>query len=165
VRDNNDLAFALLGDLDNVAEVTGATLNLDLVVQELLERSDVEDLVGGRLRGINHELPSVSFFSFATAARMHAYLVSDLRLLSALGSLLYCIFSVLCLLIIQSRKRISSQPTSKAFGERTMGAIAEIEMFARDLATDGCKVVVNLHEPVVDSRRGCRLLGISRLSR
>jgi hypothetical protein len=56
VRGNDDLALTLLGDLDNVAEGTGATLNLDLVVQELLERGNVEDLVGSRLGGIDHEL-------------------------------------------------------------------------------------------------------------
>lgn len=54
--DNNDLSLALLGDLHDVAEITGAVLDLDLVVQELLKSSDVEDLVGGRLGSIDHEL-------------------------------------------------------------------------------------------------------------
>jgi hypothetical protein len=87
----------------------------------------------------------------STCPRACTYLVSDLLLLSALGSLLYCIFSAICLLIIRLRKRISlSQPTSKAFEGRTTGAIARI--FAGYVVADGCKVVVNLHGAVVDSR-------------
>jgi hypothetical protein len=35
VRDDLDLALALLGDLDDVAEVTGAALDLDAVVDGL----------------------------------------------------------------------------------------------------------------------------------
>lgn len=54
--DYNDLSLALLGYLHDVAEVTGAVLDLDLVVQELLKSSDVEDLVGGRLGSVDHEL-------------------------------------------------------------------------------------------------------------
>jgi hypothetical protein len=139
VRGNDDLALTLLGDLDNVAEGTGAALNLDLVVQELLERGNVEDLVGSRLGGIDHELGSVSAILIRNDSggmKRQAYLESDLLLLSALGSLLYSIFSAICcLLIVRLRKRISSpsQPTSKAFGGRTTGAIAEVGVvFARE---------------------------------
>lgn len=56
VCDHDDLALTLLVDGDNVAEVTGAAVDLDLVMQELLERSDIEDLVGGRLGSIDDEL-------------------------------------------------------------------------------------------------------------
>lgn len=51
-----DLAVTLLGDLDLVAEVANTALNLDLLVQELLEGGDIEDLVGGRLGGVDDEL-------------------------------------------------------------------------------------------------------------
>lgn len=51
-----DLAVTLLGDLDLVAEVANTALNLDLLVQELLEGGNIEDLVGGRLGGVDDEL-------------------------------------------------------------------------------------------------------------
>lgn len=57
-----DLAVTLLGDLDGVAKVADAALDLDALVQELLESRDIEDLVAGRLGGVDDELdgPSVS---------------------------------------------------------------------------------------------------------
>jgi hypothetical protein len=60
VRDDLDLALALLGDLDDVAEVTGAALDLDAVVQELLESLEIEDLVVDGLRAVDNELPQTS---------------------------------------------------------------------------------------------------------
>jgi hypothetical protein len=45
VRNNLDLALASLADLDGLAKVTGAALDLDAVVEELLKGSGVEDLV------------------------------------------------------------------------------------------------------------------------
>lgn len=51
-----DLSLALLADLDGIAEVTGAALDLDAVVQELLKRLDVEDLVVDGLRAVDDEL-------------------------------------------------------------------------------------------------------------
>jgi hypothetical protein len=56
VRNDLDLAIALLGDLDDLAEVAGAALNLDAVVEELLEGLDVEDLVVDGLRAVDDEL-------------------------------------------------------------------------------------------------------------
>jgi hypothetical protein len=56
VSNDLDLSIALLGDGDGVAEVTGAALNLDAVVKELLESLDVEDLVVDRLRAVDDEL-------------------------------------------------------------------------------------------------------------
>lgn len=53
---NLDLAVTLLGDLDGVAEVAGAAINLDAVVEELLEGGDVEDLVADGLRSVDDEL-------------------------------------------------------------------------------------------------------------
>jgi hypothetical protein len=60
VRNDLDLSIALLGDGDCLAEVSGAALDLDAVVQELLERLDVEDLVVDGLRAVDDELSSVS---------------------------------------------------------------------------------------------------------
>ncbi len=51
-----DLALALLRDLDGLAEVADAALNLDLLVQELLKGRDIEDLVARGLRGVDDEL-------------------------------------------------------------------------------------------------------------
>lgn len=56
VRNDLDLAIALLADLDGITKVTGAALNLDAVVQELLESLDVEDLVVDGLRAVDDEL-------------------------------------------------------------------------------------------------------------
>jgi hypothetical protein len=56
VSDNLNLSIARLGDLNIVAEVTDAALDLDAVVQELLESGDIEDLVAGRLGGVDNEL-------------------------------------------------------------------------------------------------------------
>ena len=51
-----DLAVALLGDDNVVAEVVGAALDLDAVLEELLESGDVEDLVVGGLRSVDDVL-------------------------------------------------------------------------------------------------------------
>lgn len=56
VGNDLNLAVALLGDLNGLAEVADATLNLDLLVQELLEGGDIEDLVARRLRSVDDEL-------------------------------------------------------------------------------------------------------------
>lgn len=56
VGNDLDLAVTLLGDLDGLAKVADTTLDLDLLVQELLEGGDIEDLVRGRLGGVDDEL-------------------------------------------------------------------------------------------------------------
>jgi len=56
VCNNLDLALTLLGDLDNISQVSGAAINLDAVVEELLEGSNVEDLVRRRLGGVDDKL-------------------------------------------------------------------------------------------------------------
>lgn len=56
VRDDLDLAITGLGDDDLITEVTDTALDLDAVVQELLERRDVEDLVACGLRSVDGEL-------------------------------------------------------------------------------------------------------------
>ena len=52
---NLDLAVGV-GDLDDVAKVAGAALNLDALVQELLEGEDIEDLVASGLLSVDDEL-------------------------------------------------------------------------------------------------------------
>lgn len=59
VGNDLDLAVTLLGDLDGLAEVADATLNLDLLVQELLKSGDIEDLVAGRLGSVDDELGNI----------------------------------------------------------------------------------------------------------
>lgn len=56
MRNNLDLALSLLGDLNDITEVSDAAIDLYLVLQELLESADIEDLVAGGLRGIDDEL-------------------------------------------------------------------------------------------------------------
>lgn len=56
VRNDLNLAIPLLTDLHRVAEVVGTIVDLDLIVQEFLERGDVEDLVRGGLGGVDDEL-------------------------------------------------------------------------------------------------------------
>lgn len=56
VGNNLNLAVTLLGNLNDIAEVSGAAVNLDAVVEELLEGSNVEDLVRRRLRRVDDEL-------------------------------------------------------------------------------------------------------------
>lgn len=56
VSDNNNLSITFLRDLNGVAKVSDTAANLDLIVKELLERADVENLVGGRLRCVDGEL-------------------------------------------------------------------------------------------------------------
>lgn len=51
-----DLPLALLANLYCVAQVTHAIVDLDLVVEELLERGNVENLVRSRLGGVDDEL-------------------------------------------------------------------------------------------------------------
>lgn len=51
-----DLAVGRGGDDNVVAQVVGAAVNLDVVLEELLEGGDVEDLVAGRLRSVDDEL-------------------------------------------------------------------------------------------------------------
>lgn len=55
-----DLALALLLDNNVVAKVVGSALDLDAVLEELLEGSDVEDLVAGRLRSVDDELQDLN---------------------------------------------------------------------------------------------------------
>jgi len=56
VGDNLDLALASLGDLDEVAEVSGTALDLDTVVEKLLKGGGVEDLVVDGLRAVDDVL-------------------------------------------------------------------------------------------------------------
>lgn len=53
---NDNLSITLLGDDDLVGEIADTALNLDPVVEELLERRDVEDLVLSRGAAVDDEL-------------------------------------------------------------------------------------------------------------
>lgn len=56
VCDHLNLSIADLGDLNDITEVSDTSINLDLVLEELLECGDIEDLVGGRLGSVDDEL-------------------------------------------------------------------------------------------------------------
>lgn len=56
VGNDLDLAVGSGGDDNVVAQVVGAALNLDVVLEELLEGGDIEDLVASRLRSVDDEL-------------------------------------------------------------------------------------------------------------
>ena len=51
-----DLAISLLRDADGIAEIASTAFNFDTVVEELLERGDIEDLVAGGLRCVDSVL-------------------------------------------------------------------------------------------------------------
>jgi len=53
VRDDLDLPVAHLLDVDIIAQVARAALDLNPVVQELFERAEVEDLVRDRLAAVD----------------------------------------------------------------------------------------------------------------
>ena len=53
MRDNFNLPVTDLLDVDVIAQVAGAALHLDTVMQELFERAEIEDLVGDRLRAVD----------------------------------------------------------------------------------------------------------------
>ena len=63
MRDNFDLAIALLRDHDGLAKVSDTAINLNLVLEELLEGGDVEDLVTCGLRSVDNELFPLAQFS------------------------------------------------------------------------------------------------------
>ena len=56
MRNDLDLAIALLADLDRIPQIAHPVIDLDLIVQELFESGDVEDLVRSGLRGVDDEL-------------------------------------------------------------------------------------------------------------
>ena len=56
MSDDLDLAIAGLGDLDDLSELAGAAVDLDLLVEELLEGRDVEDLIARGLGGVDDKL-------------------------------------------------------------------------------------------------------------
>jgi len=59
VGNDLDLAIGLLRDLNGVPKVSGAALNLNAVVKELLESLDIEDLIVDGLRAVDDELDSM----------------------------------------------------------------------------------------------------------
>lgn len=62
-----NLALALLLNNDIVAQVVGAALDLDGILEELLKGGDVEDLVVGRLLSVDDELPPLRQHANLTA--------------------------------------------------------------------------------------------------
>jgi hypothetical protein len=93
VRNDLDLALALLGDLNDVAEVTGAALDLDAVVQELLESLEIEDLVVDGLRAVDDELSqTLALIPIQAQLRewnMHTFLVTLVPFLAAAPDFFY----------------------------------------------------------------------------
>lgn len=55
MRHHLDLPVPGAIDLDDLPQIADPVIHLDLVVQELLERGHVEDLVRGRLRRVDDE--------------------------------------------------------------------------------------------------------------
>lgn len=55
MRHHLDLAIPGTVDLHDIPQVADPVIHLDLVVQKLLERAHVEDLVRGRLRRVDDE--------------------------------------------------------------------------------------------------------------
>jgi hypothetical protein len=57
VRNNLDLSLTDLGDLYGLAKVSHTAIDLDLILEELLKRGDIEDLIGCWLGSVDDELP------------------------------------------------------------------------------------------------------------
>jgi len=55
MSNNLNLAITNLADLDDLAEVSDSSVDLDLILEELLEGGDVEDLVACGLGGVDDE--------------------------------------------------------------------------------------------------------------
>ena len=60
MRDNFNLAVALLANLHRITQIAHAVVDFDLVVQEFLKRGDVEDFVRSGLRGVDDVLEIIS---------------------------------------------------------------------------------------------------------
>jgi hypothetical protein len=56
VCDNLNLSIANLADLNDITEVSDSSVDLDLILEELLEGGDIEDLIAGWLRSVDDEL-------------------------------------------------------------------------------------------------------------
>ena len=60
MRHHFDLAISSLGDVDAVAEIAGAALDFDAVVEEFLECGEIEDLVADGLGAVYGVLSGAS---------------------------------------------------------------------------------------------------------
>lgn len=118
VGDDLDLAVTLLGDLDGVAEVVGAAINLDAVVKELLEGGDVEDLVAHGLRGVDDELRRAS--EWAGEKRSGRANCTFLVTLAFLGPARFCNAH---LAYCSQKPSLAQEFGRQQSSERTMGAI------------------------------------------
>jgi hypothetical protein len=83
VRHNLNLSISNLRDRDRVAEIAHTVLNLDLVMEEFLERRQVEDLVADRLGAIDGVL------NLARQSRHQMYYDLKACLLGHLGGLAF----------------------------------------------------------------------------
>lgn len=83
MRHNLNLSISNLRDCDRVAEIAHTVLNLDLVVEEFLERRKVEDLVADRLGAVDGVL------SLTRQSRHHMYYDLKAHLLRHLGGLAF----------------------------------------------------------------------------
>lgn len=109
VGNDLDLALTSLLDHDIVAQVVGAALDLDAVLEELLEGGDVEDLVASGLLSVDDELrtrtlaadsfprhhPSLPWFTYLLGlllglARLLLLLHDDLAYCTFPGAVLPC---------------------------------------------------------------------------
>lgn len=63
MRNDLDLAIALLANRDRFAEVARASVDLDAVVQEFFKRGQIEDFVVDRVGRVDDELDDAGLFS------------------------------------------------------------------------------------------------------
>lgn len=86
--DNLDLSITDLRDGDVFAEVVGAALDLDAIVQEFLKRRQVKDLIADWLAGVDDVLHGANRTWSVTRnfqRFMEPYLLGDLGLCGLLG--------------------------------------------------------------------------------
>ena len=84
MRNDLNLPITLLADLYGIPQIPNTIVDLDLIMQELLEGRDIENFVGGGLRGIDDKL--------------HHYTVSHLGIRSEGGAIrtFFVIFPGFC---------------------------------------------------------------------
>lgn len=72
-----DLALALTGDLHDVTELTGLTVNLDAVVQELLEGITVQHTVASGAREVDEEVVALGSSTLRGTSANHLVVLND----------------------------------------------------------------------------------------
>ena len=86
--DNNLVTSAVTADGDGAAELTGLAVDLETVMQEVLEGSNVEDGIGGRTSAVDGELGVLVGDVLLSLYGINGWMVSGPN--SQIEMILYC---------------------------------------------------------------------------